>query len=86
VRAKASARLGRRLRKRRVASVQKHASAAGAQTLILRLPGKLRYLAKRKGGLYAQLDIAFESPAGKPLSAGLDARFLVHRRTAKGRR
>jgi len=86
IRAKATARLGRRLRKHQVASVQKSAPAAGAQTLILRLPAKLRRLAKRKGGLYAQLGVAFESPAGKPLTAALDVHFLVHRRKAKGHR
>jgi hypothetical protein len=86
VRAKATGRLGRRLRAHRVASAHKRAPAAGAQTLILHLPRKLRYLAKRKGGFYAQLDVGFESPAGKPLKAALDVRFLVHRHKAKGNR
>jgi hypothetical protein len=84
VRAKATGRLGRHLRKRRVASAHKGAPAAGAQILILHLPKKLRHLAKRKGGLYAQLDVGFEGPSGKPLKAALDVRFLVHRRKVKG--
>jgi hypothetical protein len=86
VRAKATGRLGRHLRRRRVASAHKHASSAGSQTLLLHLPRKLRHLAKRKGGLYAQLDVNFESPTGKPLKAALDVRFLVHRRKVKGSR
>jgi Tol biopolymer transport system component len=84
VRAKATGRLGRGRRAHRVASAHKRAPAAGAQALILHLPSKLRHLAKRKGGFYAQLDVGFEGPAGKPLKAALDVRFLVHRRKTKG--
>jgi Tol biopolymer transport system component len=86
VKAEATARLGRRLRERHVSSSSKRAAAAGVQALILALPKKLRHLAKRKGGLYAQLDVGFEGPGGKPLHAAVDVRFLVHRRAVKGRR
>jgi hypothetical protein len=51
--------------------------------VVLALPKKLRGLARRKGGLYAQLDLGFVGPGGKPLKAALDARFLVHSKKAK---
>jgi Tol biopolymer transport system component len=78
VRAKASARLGPHLRRHQVAATHRRAGAAGTQTLLLNLSHNQRKLAKRKGGLYAQLDIVFEASGGKPLKSGIDARFLVH--------
>lgn len=84
VRVKATAKLGSRRRRRQVASAHRFATTAGPQKLILHLPRKLIDLARRKGGLYSQLEIGFVGPGGKPLSAGLDARFLMHR--GKGRR
>jgi hypothetical protein len=81
--AEAAARLGRRLKLRRVASASRLASAAGVQRFDLRLPRKLRGLAHKKGGLYAQLDVDFSGPGGKPLRAALDVRFLVHRKKVK---
>jgi Tol biopolymer transport system component len=86
LRATAVARLGKRLHRHRVASGHDRASASGTQKLVLALPRKLRGLAHRKGGLYAQLDLGFEGPGGKPLSAALDVRFLVHRARPKGKR
>jgi hypothetical protein len=84
VRANATARLGKHLRRHRVARASRRAPTAGAQTLILHLSHKQRKLAKRQGGLYAQLDISFEGPGGKPLKSGIDARFLVHHLKVKG--
>lgn len=84
VRAKAEARLGERLKLRRVASAHHYAGTASLQRLTLRLPRKWRSLARRKGGLNAELDVDFAGPGGKPLSVELDARFLVH--GAKGKR
>ncbi|HEY2054266.1 MAG TPA: hypothetical protein VGH14_10060 [Solirubrobacterales bacterium] len=86
IRAKATARLGRHLRSHQVASTHRAAGVAGPQILLLHLPRKQRQLATRKGGLYAQLDVAFEGPGGKPLKSGIDARFLVHRQKVKGKR
>jgi Tol biopolymer transport system component len=78
VRAKAKARLGQRSKPRRVSSAHRGAKAGGAQRFTLRLPKKLRGLAHRKGGLNAELDVDFIGSGGKPLSAALDVRFLVH--------
>jgi hypothetical protein len=83
---KATARVGSRLRRRRVARQEAEAPTAGLQKVVLALPRKLRPLARRKGGLYAQLDIGFEGAAGKPLHAALDVRFLVHRKNVKRKR
>jgi Tol biopolymer transport system component len=81
----ATARLGSHRKLRRVAAAHRYASAPGTQKLVLRLSGKRRGLARKKGGLYAQLDVGFVGPGGKPLKAALDARFLVHRRKVKGK-
>jgi hypothetical protein len=83
LRAKATARVGKRLRKRRVARHVVAAQAAGLNQVVLALPRKLRVLAKRKGGLYAQLEVGFVGAGGKPLHAALDARFVVHRKKVK---
>jgi hypothetical protein len=80
---KAAARLGSKRKLRRVASMHRSAAAAGVQRIELRLPRKLRGLAHQKGGLYAQLDVAFNGSGGQPLHAGLDARFLVHQKKTK---
>jgi hypothetical protein len=83
VRVKAKARLGRLLKRRRVTSGHRQAQAAGVVRLNLRLPRKLRPLAHRKGGLNAAVDVAFAGPGGKPLSAALQVRFVVHGKKAK---
>jgi len=80
LRAKATARVGKRLRERRVAKRVVDTQAAGLSQVVLALPRKLRELAKRKGGLYSQLEIGFVGPGGKPLRAALDTRFVVHRK------
>jgi hypothetical protein len=80
---KAAARLGRHLKLRRVGNAHRSSSAPGVQRLDLRLPRKLRGLARKKGGVYAQIDIGFSGAGGRPLRAELDARFVVHRRKAK---
>ncbi len=84
VRVHAVARLGRRLRQRRVASAVRSAASAGLQRLELVLQGKPRKLAHQKSGLYAQLEVGFVGPGGKPLKAALDAKFLVHPKRVKG--
>lgn len=84
VRVHATARLGRRPGQHRVASAVRSAAGAGLQRLELVLHGERRKLAHQKGGLYAQLEVGFVGPGGKPLKATLDAKFLVHRKKAKG--
>lgn len=83
LRAKAQARLGRRPKRRQVGGAHRQATAAGVQKLTLQLPRKLRGLAHRKGGLNAEVDVDFSGPGGKPLSAALDVRFVVHARKPK---
>jgi Tol biopolymer transport system component len=84
VRVHATARLGRGLRQHRVASGVRSAAAAGLQRLELVLHGRPRKLAHEKAGLYAQLEVGFVGPGGKPLKAELDAKFLVHPKKVKG--
>jgi Tol biopolymer transport system component len=86
LRAKATARVGTKLRRRRVARHVAQASGPGLRQVVLALPRKLRSLARRKGGLYAQLDINFVGGGGKPLRAALDAKFLVHHKSVKRKR
>lgn len=77
VRVNAKARTGRKLKTRRAASAHRRATTAGAESLTLRLPRKLRKLAHHKGGLDAEVDVDFAASEGKPLSAALEARFIV---------
>lgn len=84
VRVHATARLGRHLRQHRVASKVRSAAGAGLQRLELVLHGRLRKLARQKSGLYAQLEVGFVGPGGKPLKAALDAKFLVHPKKVRG--
>ena len=86
VRVHATAHLGHRLRQRRVASAVRSAVSSGLQRLELVLHGKPRTLAHQKSGLYAQLEVGFVGPGGKPLKAALDAKFLVHPKKVKGGR
>jgi Tol biopolymer transport system component len=86
LRATATARVGKRLRRRRVARHDVQAQTSGLRKVVLALPKGLRGLAKRKGGLYADLDIGFLGAGGKPLHAALDARFVVHRKKVKRKR
>lgn len=79
----AAARVGRRPKLHRVASAQREAPTAGLQRLELGLPRKLHGLARKKGGLYAQLDVDFSGPGGRPLRAAVDARFVVHRKKVR---
>jgi hypothetical protein len=86
LRAKATARVGTKLRRRQVAMHVAQAPGPGLRQVVLALPRKLRSLARRKGGLYAQLDVNFVGAGGKPLRAALDARFLVHHKSVKRKR
>lgn len=85
LRAKATARVGGHLKRRRVAKRILESAGQGLRKVKLRLAGKLRGLARQRGGLYAQLDLSFVGPGGKPLHAALDARFLVHRKNVKAK-
>jgi hypothetical protein len=83
LRAQAAARFGSKPRPRQVKVAQRRADAAGVLRLELNLPGKLRKLAHRKGGLYTTLDIQFSGSGGRPLRQVLVARFRAHRPAAK---
>lgn len=88
LRALAQAQVGARPRPRHVASSGKRAPGEGVLRLALRLPRRLRPLARRQGGLVGTVRVAFAGPGGKPLHATLDARFRAGEKepTGGGRR
>jgi hypothetical protein len=75
---RAKSRVGGKLALRKVGQAQRRAPAAGAVRLELKLPHKLRNLARQKGGLYTALNVQFAGPGGKVLKQQLVARFRVH--------
>lgn len=80
LRAVARAQLGDHLVMHRVAAGRGHTGIAGPVSFTLRLSSARRRLARKRGGLYATVRIAFRGPGGKSLHEELQARFRVHRR------
>src|SRR5262249_44402458 len=79
VRAKADAQLGPQARTQPVAPARRRARSESVLRLRLRLPDRLRRLARAAGGLYATVRVGFSGPGGKPLQAELGTRFRVYR-------
>jgi WD40-like Beta Propeller Repeat len=80
LRARAKAQSGSRLKSRRVASGQRRAQSSTVVTIELKLPRRLRSLARQRGGLVTSISVTFTGQGGQPLHALLGSRFHVHRK------
>jgi hypothetical protein len=78
LRASAKSPVGPRLHTRVVDKAQSRAATGGVVWLELKLPRRWKNLARRKGGLYAWLDLQFVGSGGGPLQQQFAARFRAH--------
>jgi hypothetical protein len=78
LRAKVAASLAVGKAARNVGKADKRARSAGATALTLKLPARLRRLARTKAGLYALARVTFRGPGGGPLHGKLEVRFHAH--------
>lgn len=83
--ARASATLPRG-RRRDLATSTARAAGGGTVAMTLRLPRRLRRLARSREGLYATARVSFSGQGGKPLHGDLEVRFHAHPRRRGGRR
>ncbi|HET6997572.1 MAG TPA: hypothetical protein VFI03_03200 [Solirubrobacterales bacterium] len=86
LRAKASAQLGPRLLARDVTAGRSRSRSARVLRLDLRLPPRLRAMARARAGLSASIRVSFAAPGREQLRDELPARFRVHRASEAERR
>ncbi len=86
LRARASAALSPALRQRSLATSTARAGGGGPIAMTLRLPRRLRRLARSGEGLYAMARVSFRGPGGKPLRGDLEVHFHAHSRRRGARR
>jgi Tol biopolymer transport system component len=86
LRANASASLVVGKAAKKISKARGRSPRAGSVRLTLKLPARLRHLARSSTGLFGTSQVTFRSPLGRPLHGKVEVRFRAHRPAGHKRR